>query len=142
VKIIFSIIFLCVAIFADTLKIGDQIDFNSIKNQFDKPLKIDSKTKKIIFALEKEVAESFVRFMDKNPKYLTQQKAVYIADIGMAPSFVKFLFIVPKLRRYDFSIGVMQGQDLKFKIPKKDKKLTIITLKNKKIIKIKFISKL
>jgi hypothetical protein len=124
------------------IKVGDKVDFSSIQTQFGKQLNISSSIKKVIIALNKKEAETFVEYMDKHPNYLKSKKAVYIAYIGKAPSFIKFLFIKPKLRRYSFDVGIIEKDLEKYHIPVKEGKLTIFDIDNLKVKKIIFKKKI
>jgi hypothetical protein len=132
------VIYFAISLSSADIKVGDKVDFASIQTQFGKQLNISSSIKKVIIALDKKEAETFVGYMDKHPNYLKLKKAVYIAYIGKAPSFIKFLFIKPKLRRYSFDVGIIEEDLEKYNIPVQEGKLTIFDIDNLKVKKIIF----
>lgn len=122
---------------AQTLNIGTNIATLNIKDQFGEKL-ATQKSKTLIFAFSKAKGKEVKEFLDKNTNYLKKHHASYIADISSAPSFVASMFMIPKFEKYPFKMGLIRDEKLSKILPKKENMLTILSLKNSKVTKIKF----
>ena len=116
--------------------VGKKINIASIKDQFDKPIIIDDKTTHIILSSTEDSGKAFVEFINKNPKYLVNKR--YIANISKAPSLVYKLFMRPKFKQYDFSMGIVLDENVAKKLPTKEEFFTVITLQNTVITDISY----
>ena len=59
--------------------------------------------------------------------------------LSAAPKFVTNLFMVPKFKKYNYSIGLIRDEKVAESFPKKDENnLTIIELEENKISSIKY----
>lgn len=76
----------------------------------------------------------------KNPLFLKNNKAVFIANISGMPSIITKLFALPKMRKYDHEILLIYDEDDKRFISKEEKS-TLYTLKDGVIKSIDFITK-
>ncbi|WP_321469519.1 hypothetical protein [Halarcobacter sp.] len=125
--------------FASSLKIGDDLSSLKVEDQFDKILEINKNIKKIIIVFSKDKGDEIKSFLETNPNYLKTNNALYFADVSAAPKFVTNLFMVPKFKKYNYSIGLIRDEKVAESFPKKDENnLTIIELEENKISSIKY----
>ena len=138
-KIIISIFLFINLAFGSTIKVGDDLSTLKVTDQFDKVLEINKNVKKIIIVFSKDKGDEIKKFLETNPNYLKENNALYFADVSAAPGFVTNLFMVPKFKKYNYSMGLIRDEKIALSFPKKDEEnLTIIELKENKISSIKY----
>ncbi len=129
-------------LFADALKEGTPIQAPLIKDQFEKNVSITPQTKQIIIAYTKSHGDVMKAFLEANPNYLADNNALYLMDATSVPSVVMSMFMMPKFKKYSYSIGLLENEkDLSY-FPKKEDRLTVITLDNLNVTAITFQEKL
>ncbi|WP_072679361.1 hypothetical protein [Arcobacter sp. LA11] len=137
-RILFSVL-LFVATFANALNIGDATPAFEIKDQFEKKHKIASDAKTILVAADKGTSEILRDyFLAKDAKFLTSNKAYYVADISGMPSLIAKFFALPKMKKYPFSVLLVDEEQTK-SFTKKEENITIYTVKNGKISDIRYV---
>jgi len=124
------------------LNIGSKLDF-TLPDQFDKAHSLSDDTQKIIFAFAKSTGHTvreFLKTKDKN--YLTDKKALFVADISPMPTIIRNTFALPDLKKSDYSVLLIYDEEIakKLKDKKNSDKITVATLKNKEITAIDYIS--
>ena len=140
-KSILTIVMLCLLPFgllAQSFQEGVSISPFSVKDQFDKNLSIDANTKEIIIAFAQEQGNVMKTFLEANPNYLSQNNAVYLMDATKVPSMVLSMFMLPKFKKYPYTIGVVEDEKMVATFPFQEGKLTVITLENLTIKAISF----
>ena len=140
-KSILTIVMLCLLPFgllAQSFQEGVSILPFSVKDQFEKNLSIDANTKEIIIAFAQEQGNVMKTFLEANPNYLSQNNAVYLMDATKVPSMVLSMFMLPKFKKYPYTIGVVEDEKMVATFPFQEGKLTVITLENLTIKAISF----
>ena len=139
-KILLSalLLFLPFGLFAQTFQEGDVIKSFSMKDQFEKNLTIDASTQEIIVAFSKEQGTVIKTFLDANPNYLAQNKAVYIMDATKVPGMVMSMFMIPKFKKYPYAIGLLEDEKEVALFPSQEGKFTVIRVENLTIKAISF----
>jgi len=127
---------------ADTLKEGTLIQAPVIKDQFEKTVSITPQTKQIIIAYTKSQGDVLKAFFEANPHYLSENNALYLMDATSVPSLVMSMFMMPKFKKYTYSIGLIEDEKDVAYFPKKEDQLTIISLDNLNVTAIDFKEKL
>ena len=129
---------LAVTLFAD-FNVGDRLPNIALNDQFEKPLKVELSDTVLIMAFEKDVSIEISKFLKSQSKgFMAQHHTKYISDISSMPSFVTSMFALPKMKKYPFSVMLINN-DFGKQFDRKKGKVSIYTLKNKKIIAIEFI---
>lgn len=137
-KILFSVL-LFVATFANALSIGDTTPTFDIKDQFGKAQKISVDTKTILVAGDKASGEILKEYLLKKEKgFLEAKKTYYVADISGMPSLISKFFALPKMKKYPFSILLVDEEQTK-SFSKKEDKITVYSVIEGKISAIKYI---
>lgn len=138
-KLILSAFF-AVGLLANTLTIGNEIPTLKIKDQFEKEHVVDANTKTIIFSATKDEATTIRDFINEKGKaeFLTSNNIVYIADITGMPSLVTKFFAMPKMKKYEFPILLVDEQN-KSLFPLDGEKITVLSLENGKVTQVKYV---
>lgn len=129
-------------LFADTLKEGTLIQAPVIKDQFEKTVSIAPQTKQVIIAYTKSQGDVIKAFLEANPNYLTENNALYLMDATAVPSMVMSMFMMPKFKKYSYSIGLLDNEKDVAYFPKKEDRITVISLENLNVTAIDFKEKL
>lgn len=138
-KLLFSALLLA-ATFANALNIGDSVPSFEIKDQFEKMHKIAADTKTILVAADKDTSEILRDyFLAKDGNFLTTNKAYYVADISGMPSLISKFFALPKMKKYPFSVLLVDEEQTKT-FTKKEGNITVYTVNNGKITDIKYVT--
>jgi hypothetical protein len=135
-------ILLSISIFANNIAKGEELNLNNIQDQFDKSIKLEKNTKKVIFSFSRANGKIVKEFLEKNNNYLKNNNTLYIADLSGAPSIILSWYMMPKFKKYNYSMGIVKDENKLISIPKQEGKITVITLDNKKITNIEFLSNL
>ena len=137
-KILFSALLL-VATFANALNIGDSTPTFEIKDQFEKTHKISADTKTILIA-ESRSTSVIVReyLLTKDTNFLATNKTHYIADISGMPYLISKFIALPKMKKYPFSILLVDEEQAK-SFSTKDDKITVYTVTDGKVSALKYI---
>ena len=121
------------------LKRGENFPDIVLKDQFGKVLKIEAPDRLIFVTFEKETAIKTADFFKKKPKgFLKKAHIKYLSDISTMPSFITSMFALPKMREYPFSVMLIRD-DLGHELDKKEGKVTVYRLRNRKITAIGFV---
>jgi len=129
-------------LFADMLKEGTTIQAPVIKDQFEKTVSIAPQTKQIIIAYTKSQGDVIKAFLEANPNYLSENNALYLMDATAVPSMVMSMFMMPKFKKYTYSIGLLDNEKDVAYFPKKEDRITVISLENLNVTAIDFKEKL
>jgi len=135
-------LFLSASLLADVLKVDDKFPFHSFSDQFEKKLAVTPQTKEIIISFSKKNGKAVKAFLESHKGYLTTGQAVYLADMTSAPSLAMSLFMMPALKKYNFSVGLIEDDVVAEKLPKVEGKTTVIRLEKMTIKSIQFVDKL
>lgn len=137
-KILFSVLLL-VATVANALNVGDSIPTFEIKDQFEKAHKISMDSKTILVAGDKGTSEILRDYLlSKEKGFLETNKTNYVADISGMPSLIAKWFALPKMKKYPFSILLVDEEQTK-SFTKKEDNITVYTLTEGKVSDVKFI---
>ncbi len=127
-KIIIMFLLLLEILFADVLNVDDKFPFHSFSDQFEKKLTVTPQTKEIIISFSKKNGTEVKAFLESHKGYLKQRHAIYLADVTSAPSIAMSLFMKPALKKYDFSVGLIEDDAMAERLPKMEGKTTVIRL--------------
>jgi len=129
---------LTASLFAE-FKVGDTFPKTLLEDQFEKSMEVKSSDKLVIMAFEKDVSIEISTFLKAQPKdFMAKEHLKYISDISTMPSFITSMFALPKMKKYPFSVMLIED-DFGKQFNKKDEKVTLYKLKNRKITAIEFI---
>ena len=130
------------SLFAEALAMGAPIQVPAIKDQFEKNVSITPQTKQIIITYTRAQGDAIKAFLEASPNYLSENNALYFMDATSVPSMVMSMFMMPKFKKYSYSIGLLENEKDVVYFPKKTDLLTVITLDNLNVTAIDFKDKL
>jgi hypothetical protein len=124
-----------VSLFAEQLKVSDNISMPKIVNQHE--VSYDGNfSKNVIFTWDKESTQIANNVFDSD-KNLTKE-SMLIVDVSQTPSMVMSFFVLPKFKEYTHDIYLSYDEKYNVKIPYKDGCLTSLHVEKNKIKDIKF----
>ncbi|MCR1811782.1 hypothetical protein [Sulfurospirillum sp. hDNRA2] len=127
-----------VSLFADVLQENGIFPNVKLKDQFEKEVVINAQTKQIIIAFTKAQGETMKVFLEANPHYLSDNNALYMMDATEVPSVIMSMFMMPKFKKYGYSVGLVEDKQTAQTLPKQNDKLTVLSLDNLRITQIDF----
>ncbi len=127
-----------VSLFADVLQENGIFPNVKLKDQFEKEVVINAQTKHIIIAFNKAQGETMKAFLEANPNYLSDHNALYMMDATEVPSVIMSMFMMPKFKKYGYSVGLVEDKQTAQTLPKQNDKLTVLSLDNLRITQIDF----
>jgi len=137
-KLLLISLLLTVTLFAD-YKVGEKLPGITLQDQFGKTMKVNDNDRLLLFSFEKEVAIKTADLLKSKSKgYLQAHHIKYISDISKMPSFITSMFALPKMKKYPFSVMLIEN-DLGKSFAKKEGKVTLYRLKKQKITDIQFV---
>ena len=128
------------SLFSSEIKLDEKLRVFVLPDQFGAYHTVDRHTKTIIVSFEKDTGKDVNTFLaSKDSNYLQQNSAVYIANISKMPTIITRLFAMPKLKRYKFTVLLVNSED-DDRFSAKEEKITIYKLENSVVKKILYIS--
>ena len=139
-KYLMTILFMISALYAE-VKVGDAFPVFNLQDQFDVKMQVPQKGKiTLILSFEKDVSSEVKTFINTQKKnYLEDNHIMYISDISPMPSFVTSLFALPKMKKFNFRVALINEDNVADVIPRKDAKVTRIKLHNNHVQSIEFV---
>jgi len=138
-KIILFILFSFSLLFSK-VTIGDPLPALKLVDQFDNKVKIKNDAT-LIFSFQKSVSSKIQAYLTSKPKhYLEQNNILYVSDMSAAPTFMIKLFGIPKMQKFPYKVALIYDDEIADNIQRKSDKITVISLRQHKIIKIQFVS--
>jgi len=125
-------------LFANSLQEGAFMQPLVIKDQHEKNVIISVDTKEIIVAFTQAQGTAIKAFLEANPNYLAEHHAVYLMDATAVPSMVMSIFMMPKFKKYPYSIGLLEKEKDVAVFPKKEERMTVLSLDKFKITNVSF----
>ena len=125
------------------ITVGKTFQNITLKNQFDKPISLSNKTKKVVFVFQKASGHTARNFINsKADDYLSNKNIAFIADISGMPSIIASMFALPDLKKHKYSVMLIRDEKLstKYRNDKYEDYIAIISLKNFKVTNIKLAS--
>ena len=123
--------------------VGKELQAFTFKDQFGKDTSLESSTKKVMFAFTKPTGHLTKMYMsDKKPDYLSSRDILFIADISGMPSLIAKMFAIPDMQESKYPMLLIKEKEkaLRFRNEKHKNAVMIITLKNKIVQNVKFVT--
>lgn len=127
-------------LFAET-KVGDAFPKLTLVDQFDEKTEIKQKgSTTLLLSFEKDVSSDIKKYIATKEKgFLVKNNIMYISDISSMPSLITSWVAIPKMKKFTFKISLIYDEKEALSISRKEKKVTVVTLKNNRIEKILFV---
>lgn len=126
------------------ITVGNKFQNITLKDQFDKPVSLSDKTKKVIFVFKKASGHTARALLDSKPDdYLLNKDVAFIADISGMPSIIASMFAIPDFQKHKYPVMLIRDEKIsqKYRSDKYEDYIAIISLDNFKITKITLVSK-
>ena len=139
-KILITSLLLISTLFAE-LKVGEAFPALTLVDQFDTKTEIQTKgSTTLLLSFEKDVSSSIKKYIDTKEKdFLTKNNIMYISDISSMPSFITSWLAIPKMKKFDFKISLINDEKEALFLDRKEGKVTVVTLKNNIIKTLNFV---
>jgi len=124
------------------INVGSKIEF-TLPDQFDNAHSLTSKTQKIIFVFAKATGHTVKAFLKaQESDYLLKRDALFVADISPMPTVIRNTFALPDLKKSNYSVLLIYDKMIakSFKNEDKADKIAIVTINNKEIKSVKYIT--
>ncbi len=122
------------AVPADLYKKGSAVAAFQAKDQHGKDYQFKKGTKYLVVTFDMSTGKKVNKQLAaKGATYLTEKKAVYVANIFGMPGIGR-AFALPKMRRYPHTIILADEENLLARFPKVDKKATVLTLNSQGVV--------
>ena len=121
------------------ITVGKTFENITLKDQFDKAVSLNNKTKKVIFVFKKASGHTARGFFDSKPDdYLLNKSVAFIADISGMPSIIASMFAIPDFKKHKYPVMLIRDEKIsaKYRSDKYADYIAIISLNNFKITKI------
>jgi len=118
---------------------GEKFPSFTLSDQFGKQHAMTPQIHFILMAFEKDVSIETADFLKAQKKgFMEKKQILYISDISNMPAFLSSMFVFPKLKKYPFSVLLIED-DFGKRFDRQAGKLTIYKVKNGVITDIHFV---
>jgi hypothetical protein len=128
---------------SDGIIVGKKLLNYIFKNQFDKKYRLSDDVKKVIFVFTKSTGNLTKGYFKKQKKgYLLKKNINYIVDISKMPSLIYRLFALPDFKKQDYSIMIMEDENISknFKSERYEDYIMVLFLDKKIVKKVVFVN--
>ena len=137
-KILFLLLTMT-ALFGE-VTVGERFPPLTLHNQFEQNISLDNTTQLLMVSFQKGVSSEIQEFLERKEEgFLTQTHTLYMVDVSGLPSFILTLFALPKMKKFNFNVALIDQEELAKRIPKEEDKVTLIKLYQQQILSIKFV---
>ena len=123
------------------IKVGEAFPKLTLVDQFDEKTEVKQKgSTTLLLSFEKDVSSDIKKYIATKEKgFLVKNNIMYISDISSMPSLITSWVAIPKMKKFTFKISLIYDEKEASSISRKEKKVTVVTLKNNRIEKILFV---
>jgi len=128
------------ALFSNSFNVNSNIGSFELADQFEKKHTVNSDIQTIIFSSEKDTSAALNEFLASKEKgFLEANKTVFVADISGMPSVISYLFALPKMKKYNYNVLLIEEEGDK-RFLKQEEKLTVYKLENGVVTSVEYVS--
>jgi hypothetical protein len=121
------------------LKVAEHFPADTFKDQFGNTMKITPKDRWICMTFEKSVSKALTKKVKSVPKgFLEKHHVKIISDISSMPSFITSMFALPMMKKYPFSVWLIEDESGK-QYDRKKGYVTLYRLKRNKVVSISYL---
>ncbi|HBS06190.1 MAG TPA: hypothetical protein DEA96_14575 [Leptospiraceae bacterium] len=138
--LLFSLILGNSTLLADEWAVGDTFDAIRYEDQHGNIKILDSSVRHVVFLADMDAKDSLHEELESSGQdWLDKHDAVIIADIHKMPYLVSVMFALPAMRDYSYVLHLIREAGPGDRFPKQPGRLTLIELKNRKIVSIEIL---
>lgn len=118
------------------LIVGTSLADFKLNDQFGTEHGINTDTKKIIFAFEKDSSHSVNDYLETKPaSYLKDNNAIFVSDVSAAPALITKMFIMPGLKDFKHTVLIFEDKSVAapYRAGVDEKVIVLVYLTDKKI---------
>jgi hypothetical protein len=117
------------------LRVGEKFEPLTLQDQHKKEVTVPGDAKYILISSSMKLSKEIHEWLSqKDPQYLANNRAEYIADITPMPDIITYLFAGPKMRRYKFKIILADDPSFAPKFQESENRLAVFTLDNERMV--------
>ena len=129
------------SLMAAPYKVGQSVMPLDLNDQFGKRYTLKAMPKTLIMAFEKGTGTTVNEYLTVQEKgYLAKNKAAFVADISQMPKFITESFALPKMRKYNHTVLLIQDEEQGLNFPYQEDKITVMKFRGNFLTKIDFVS--
>lgn len=119
--------------------VGDSLKPLTLSDQHDRPVRIDGRTRFVIFTVDKAVS-GWVNdvLLAQSAGTLERLNAVYVSDISGMPSVITQMFALPKLRKLPFSMALAREATVVADLPHQANTVTVLKINDSKVLSVQY----
>ncbi len=122
-------------------KVGQSVMPLDLSDQFGKRVSLKMMPKTVVMAFEKGTGATVNDYLNAQEKgYLAKYKAAFVADISQMPKFITESFALPKMRKYNHTVLLIQDEEQGLNFPYQEDKITVMKFRGNFLTKIDFVS--
>ena len=139
-KLLMTCLLFISTLFAE-VKVGESFPTLTLVDQFNTKTEIKTKgSTTLLLSFEKDVSAEIKTYLDAKEKdFLSTNNIMYISDVSSMPSFITRMFALPKMKKFSFKVALINDEKEGLLINRKERKVTVIRLKDNRIQTIKFV---
>jgi hypothetical protein len=120
------------------LKVGEIFPSLTLVNQYNETINIPKEGEHILLlSFEKDTSTALQLFLEKQEHgFLSDNNMTYISDISSLPTFLVKVFVLPKLKKFDFNVALLYEES---GLTHKEGHVTVIYLKDNRVEETLFI---
>lgn len=140
-KKVIAVLLLGLSVWGAPYKVGQSVMPLDLNDQFGKRYTLKAMPKTLIMAFEKGTGMTVNEYLNTQEKgYLAKNKAAFVADISQMPKFITESFALPKMRKYNHTVLLIQDEEQGLNFPYQEDKITVMKFRGNFLTKIDFIS--
>jgi hypothetical protein len=140
-KKVAAILLIALSLWGAPYKVGQSVMPLDLNDQFGKRYTLKVMPKTLIMAFEKGTGATVNEYLSAQEKgYLAKNKAVFVADISQMPKFITETFALPKMRKYNHTVLLIQDEEQGINFPYQEEKITVMKFRGNFLTKVDFVS--
>ena len=140
-KKVTAVLLMALSLWGAPYKGGHSVMPLDLNDQFGKRYTLKVMPKTLVMAFEKGTGATVNEYLSTQEKgYLAKNKAAFVADISQMPKFITETFALPKMRKYNHTVLLIQDEEQGNNFPYQEDKITVMKFRGNFLTKVDFIS--
>lgn len=140
-KKVIAVLLTALSLWGAPYKVGQSVMPLDLNDQFGKRYTLKVMPKTLVMAFEKGTGVTVNEYLGAQEKgYLAKNKAAFVADISQMPKFITETFALPKMRKYNHTVLLIQDEEQGINFPYQEDKITVMKFRGNFLTKVDFVS--
>lgn len=113
---------------SETIALGSPVPSLIVRDQFENEYVLGKKAQAIVLAFDMDAAKAANSQLESQPTFLNTHRLQYVSDISPMPKVISAMFAKPKMRKYPFTILLIEDESTHELFPRQEGKLTLLKL--------------